>query len=497
MILAFPARTQRARTVSLPRGDCAPPPLILPPIVFPRFIALFIMGGHKWIPQNRGLNVCTSGYGRCAAPPPLYERDPVPPCPMRVTFSLLVILWSSLIALVRALVSDSRLFFVLLLASLLCGAKAMNEPPSAVAVNGLTIALGAVGTGVAAIAAGHARNRRSGVPGIKGFARPTGAGASSPSAAPPAKQSRVFSPPREGAPLVGAPPPPRNALWQNFFRPRTALPPAPPSPSSRATTSGATPAAPQRAGLKHARPSPSFESPAPVHMRPSPAASPRLAMPVSSPAAATPRSSPSASNATARALQFGAPPVRALVTARRSTAPPPATPPTRTPTAPLAAVSALLCGEPLTLVTPSGTATLSIDHGNGAVWAFDDKARGELHNSTLLKWLAPFCAAPEMQPVLQDGARVKELLFIDTRPRRSVCLVVEGRQCGITVRLQAPRLSGLSGILDGYGGYRAVAPPHSCISNSSSRNCPKLHHHVRNQYSNISSRAILLFPTRC
>ena len=21
------------------------------------------MGGHKWVPQNRGLNVCTSGYG--------------------------------------------------------------------------------------------------------------------------------------------------------------------------------------------------------------------------------------------------------------------------------------------------------------------------------------------------------------------------------------------------------------------------------------------------
>ena len=25
------------------------------------------MGGHKWVPQNRGLNVCTSGYGNTTA----------------------------------------------------------------------------------------------------------------------------------------------------------------------------------------------------------------------------------------------------------------------------------------------------------------------------------------------------------------------------------------------------------------------------------------------
>ena len=106
-----------------------------------------------------------------------------------------------------------------------------------------------------------------------------------------------------------------------------------------------------------------------------------------------------------------------------------------TPARALPSAAALLCGAPLTVTTPSGTATLTLSREHGLVWG-ESSVTGEAGGSPLLDFLAPFNGeAP--QRVLKSGALVKELAVL-SNPARSVCLVVEGAVCSIVVMKHSP-----------------------------------------------------------
>lgn len=100
-----------------------------------------------------------------------------------------------------------------------------------------------------------------------------------------------------------------------------------------------------------------------------------------------------------------------------------------TPARALPSAATLLCGAPLTVTTPTGTATLTLSHEHGLVWGVSSVVTGEAGGSPLLDFLAPFNGeAP--QRVLKSDALVKELAVL-SNPARSVCLVVEGTECSI------------------------------------------------------------------
>jgi hypothetical protein len=111
------------------------------------------MGGHKWVPQNRGLNVCTSGFG-CTSCAVYYEEPSTSPAdgeasPMSLV-SWLPSFFATLLALARC-----TMFALFVLMAFLPSAKAMDVPPFGVppSPSGGGGANTALAAGAAAVAA--------------------------------------------------------------------------------------------------------------------------------------------------------------------------------------------------------------------------------------------------------------------------------------------------------------------------------------------------------
>jgi hypothetical protein len=99
-----------------------------------------------------------------------------------------------------------------------------------------------------------------------------------------------------------------------------------------------------------------------------------------------------------------------------------------TPARATPSAAALLCGAPLTVSTSLGTATLALSREHGLVWGVSS-VPGEEGGSTFLEFFAPF-DGKSPQRVLKGDALVKEIAVLNN-PARSVCLVVEGKECSI------------------------------------------------------------------
>ena len=99
-----------------------------------------------------------------------------------------------------------------------------------------------------------------------------------------------------------------------------------------------------------------------------------------------------------------------------------------TPARATPSAAALLCGAPLTVSTSLGTATLALSREHGLVWGVSS-VPGEEGGSTFLEFIAPF-DGKSPQRVLKGGALVKEIAVLNN-PARSVCLVVEDKECSI------------------------------------------------------------------
>jgi hypothetical protein len=105
----------------------------------------------------------------------------------------------------------------------------------------------------------------------------------------------------------------------------------------------------------------------------------------------------------------------------------------------------LFGSPPLSITTPSGTATLLHSHGNGLAWEFDPRARGELADSTFFAWLRPLLlrsASGETAPDINDSTRIVELIRVDSRPRCSVCLAVTSGVASVVILRHNVELNG-------------------------------------------------------
>ena len=396
------------------------------------------MGGHKWVPQNRGLNVCTSGFGCTSCAAAYFYNSPTSPSNDNALRASPVSAASWLLPFLVNFLSLARVtIFALLILAFLPGAKAMDMTPLGVLASpagggsALTAvaAAGAAGAAALALLSARLQKKRGGAkaaPGVKGFPRRESSAAapaapldapsspSEPAAPPPIKKGRSTSPAPAAAALA------QESLWGKFFGGKAAAPP--PSPASRFAFPDAVfvPRAPFRpyvnAGHKRPLGSP-LSSPAPL---PRVFPSPRLPLPSGSPAGPAARS-PSQPRSFASGSPLKA--VRQQLSFAEPSSAPSSAAPAPTSARALPSAAALLCGAPLTVTTSTGTATLALSREHGLVWGVSS-VTGEVSGSNLLDFVAPF-NGDVPQRMLKSGALVKELLVLGN-PARSVCLSSRG-----------------------------------------------------------------------